>query len=402
MLFTLEALEAAHGDSLLLHYGTPDDPKTIIIDGGPPGNFAKRLEPRLGELRSARVGENPLPIPYLILSHIDDDHVAGVLQLTKELIRAKEDGDPKIVSIQQMWHNSFDDMVKPVPAAPAAITAAVQLASTGAPLPAAFKNVSEEMKLVLATVPQGRQLRNDAAKLGIKVNNGFAGGFVVAPVGSVSSKNVGSGLTLSVAGPRQEQLDALQDDWAKQIKKLKKAGKLKPAELPPMEAVAAEFVDTSVYNLSSIVILAECGGKTMLLTGDARGDFTIEALEESGLKKKGKPLKVDILKMPHHGSWRNIADSFFKDIVADHYVISANGKYDNPDLDTVKSLLKVRPTGGYTVYMTNRHDVKTKKELPAATYLVKNAKKKNVTVVFGDETAAIPSIVIDLGQPLKD
>lgn len=400
MLFTLEALEAAHGDSLLMHYGTPQEPKTIIIDGGPPGNFAKRLQPRLEELRSARVGESPLPIPYLILSHIDDDHVAGVLSLTTELIRAKEDGDPRIVSIQQMWHNSFDDLVKPVAAAPAAIAASIQLASIGAPLPGKFKKMSEEAQLVLATVPQGRQLRNDAAKLGIKVNNGFANGLVVAPAGKAKSKDIGSGLTLTVAGPRQEQLDALQNDWAKQLAKLKKAGKLKPAELS--EAVAAEFVDKSVYNLSSIVVLAECGGKTMLLTGDARGDFTIEALEESGLKKKGKPLKVDILKMPHHGSWRNIADSFFKDIVADHYVISANGKYDNPDLPTVKSLLKVRPKGGYTVYMTNRHHYQTKKELPAATYLVKNAKAKNVTVVFGDETAAIPSIVIDLGQPLKD
>ena len=400
MLFTLEALEAAYGDSLLLHYGTPDAPKTIIIDGGPPGNFARHLQPRLEELRDARVGAAPLPIPYMILSHIDDDHVAGLLSLTKELLRAKADGDPQIVSVQQMWHNSFDDMVKPVAAAPAEVAASFHLAATGAPLPNVYKSASPEAQLVLATVPQGRQLRADAAKLGIRVNSGFADGLVIAPKGKAVSKDVGSGLTLTIAGPRQEQLDALQNDWAKQIKKLKKAGKLKPAEL--MEAVAAEFVDKSVYNLASIVLLAECGGKTMLLTGDARGDYTIEALEASGLKKKGKPLKVDILKLPHHGSWRNIADSFFEDVVADHYVISANGKYDNPDKDTIVSLLKVRPNGGYTVHMTNRHHFQTKKELPAATYLLKHAKQQKVEVVFGDETAKVPSLVIDLWQALKD
>ena len=32
MLFTLEALSAKHGDSLLLHYGKPAAPKLIVID----------------------------------------------------------------------------------------------------------------------------------------------------------------------------------------------------------------------------------------------------------------------------------------------------------------------------------------------------------------------------------
>ena len=36
-VFTLEALQAAHGDALLLHYGTLDNPRLIVIDGGPLG-----------------------------------------------------------------------------------------------------------------------------------------------------------------------------------------------------------------------------------------------------------------------------------------------------------------------------------------------------------------------------
>ena len=34
-LFTLEAIKAKHGDSLILHYGKEDDPRFILIDGGP-------------------------------------------------------------------------------------------------------------------------------------------------------------------------------------------------------------------------------------------------------------------------------------------------------------------------------------------------------------------------------
>ena len=57
MIFSLEALRARHGDSLLLHYGTKSDPKLIVIDGGPSGVFKGALKPRLEALREERGGE---------------------------------------------------------------------------------------------------------------------------------------------------------------------------------------------------------------------------------------------------------------------------------------------------------------------------------------------------------
>jgi beta-lactamase superfamily II metal-dependent hydrolase len=44
---------------------------------------------------------------------------------------------------------------------------------------------------------------------------------------------------------------------------------------------------------------------------------------------------VNVLKVGHHGSERNHTARFFKAITADTYVISANGKYDNPDYNTL-------------------------------------------------------------------
>ena len=46
-----------------------------------------------------------------MLSHIDDDHVVGLVGLTKELVDADEDNKPKLVQILDLWHNSFDDIV---------------------------------------------------------------------------------------------------------------------------------------------------------------------------------------------------------------------------------------------------------------------------------------------------
>lgn len=48
---------------------------------------------------------------------------------------------------------------------------------------------------------------------------------------------------------------------------------------------ATSYVDQSVENLSSIVVVAESGTKTrkrMLLTGDARGDDILEGLKDGG------------------------------------------------------------------------------------------------------------------------
>ena len=81
---------------------------------------------------------------------------------------------------------------------------------------------------------------------------------------------------------------------------------------------------TSIHNLSSLVVLAEFNGKTMLLTGDARGDYIIDSLKEPKLLTNGK-LHVDVLKVPHHGSRRNSAVKFFEMIPARHYVFSAEG-----------------------------------------------------------------------------
>ena len=50
MVFSLEALQAFHGDSLLLHV----DDKLCLIDGGPFRTWATSLRPRLEELRAAR------------------------------------------------------------------------------------------------------------------------------------------------------------------------------------------------------------------------------------------------------------------------------------------------------------------------------------------------------------
>ncbi|HKQ21323.1 MAG TPA: hypothetical protein VJS91_04740, partial [Nitrososphaeraceae archaeon] len=55
--------------------------------------------------------------------------------------------------------------------------------------------------------------------------------------------------------------------------------------------------------------------------------------------KDGK-FYVDILKIPHHGSDRNTSREFFNIISAKYYVISANGRDNNPSLDTLRWIIE--------------------------------------------------------------
>ena len=191
-----------------------------------------------------------------------------------------------------------------------------------------------------------------------------------------------------VHGPNKERLDALEDDWRA---KLKKKPGAKGADL---EELAAEFIDESVYNLSSIVVLARFGGRAMLLTGDARGDDIMDAVRRGGLLDEGR-LHVDLLKVPHHGSDRNVATEFFRAITADHYVISADGRHGNPDLPMLKMLTEARSADGakYTIHMTNRlRNVEKFLER-------EKADGKKFTAVYRDDDAL--SHRIDLGEALK-
>src|SRR5262249_26253660 len=128
---------------------------------------------------------------------------------------------------------------------------------------------------VLASIPQARQLRDDAKVLRWKPNDKFKGKLIMATEGA-KPVTLDGGLKVTVAVPMQPELLALQeahDKWLGEQKKKKEKD---------AKAALAAFVDKSVPNLSSIVLLAELGGKRMLLTGDARGDKILEGMELVG------------------------------------------------------------------------------------------------------------------------
>jgi hypothetical protein len=372
--FTLEALPARYGDCLLLHYGESDKPGLVLIDGGPGKVWEKSLKPRLDALSAAR-GPG-FKINLMMVSHIDDDHVVGLVAFTTAW-RAAPKGKPWPYPVREVWHNSFERIsnAKDINAVTASVTASAGAASIDeVDLEAAGIEDTEERRdalKVLQSVAKGKALRDDIAALGVPTNSGFAGKLVRPGDGPSIPYKLGKELTLHIVAPLPKQLSDLQEEFAKELK--------------PAAALAA-YTDGSVPNLSSIAAVARFNGKTILLTGDARGDFLREGLKQEKLLDASGKLHVDIFKLPHHGSDRNIAADFFRDVTADHYVASADGTFVNPDRPTLEMLIGSRPKEAvYTIHLTYEVaaiDAKRRDEWgdERKSELKKQAKKPNSTV----------------------
>ncbi|MCI0466346.1 MAG: hypothetical protein L0Y57_04975 [Beijerinckiaceae bacterium] len=397
MIFSLDVRRARKGDCLLLHYGSAQDPRLVMIDGGPRGVYGPHLKPRIEEIRKARgldVSE-PLPVDLLMVSHVDDDHIQGILDLTKELLEAKRDRKPQCVQVLSLWHNSFDEIIDHKPDeltasvkhqfGPASVTGSGELpddekaeveeyfagSTPGVPAEEESKLVSSTLK-VLASIEQGFQLRADAEALEFERNPEFGGKLIIAAAGE-APLDMGQGLTVSIAGPMKGEVEALRKKHNQWLKKLKMEGKAPPQAL-------AAYVDKSVPNLSSLVLLAEAKGKTMLLTGDARGDKILQGLELVGLMKKGGKIRVGLLKVPHHGSANNLNNDFFERIIAEHYVFSGNGEHGNPERKALEMLFKARGDENYKIHLTypvDEIDALRKEDWKKEQSKEKNKKKKD-------------------------
>jgi hypothetical protein len=384
-IFKLEVLRAHHGDCLLLHYGTRTKPGLALIDGGPHKVYKPFLRPRIEELRAERGLDeaDPLLVDLMMLSHIDADHVVGLLELTKELITART---KRIVQVSNLWHNSFDDIVgndaKELSRAvhrqfgPASLTGDLSLDALADLLASRDPMAAVDSLMVLASIGQGQDLRSNAEKLEIPLNAEADGELIVA-TDKKKPVDMGKGLKFTVVGPMLPELKKLQGDFAVFLGK--------PKEERESPSGLASFADDSVTNLSSIVVLAQVKDKKILFTGDALGDKVLEGLELTGVIDAGGSLHVDVLKGPHHGSNRNVTPEFFERITADHYVFSGDGDFGNPDRETLEMLAKARGADDYQIHLTypiDEIDVERKKFRDSKNIRPKWSKAKHSLAAF--------------------
>ncbi len=346
-MLQLEALQADDGDCLLLHYDTGGTPGLILIDGGSTGVYRSVLQKRLDQLR----GKKPvLNLRLVVVSHIDADHITGIVDMFRQMSEQVNDGKPPRWKVASLWHNAFEKVVGKHAASASSATVAAAASGTVDLKRLEEKGLQDPKALaVVASVKQGKDLQGYAKKL-TKINAETNGLLVVASDHGRTDIKIAKTLTLSILGPHEAELEDLEQEW----------NKSKAKHSTDEQAAAADYMNRTVPNLSSIVFLAEekaGDGKLtrILLPGDAGGDLILEGLETAGLLDDNKQIKVDVLKVQHHGSNHSVTEDFFRQVIADRYVISGNGKHGIPHMDTLSWLSKARSGEPCDIYMTNRH-----------------------------------------------
>lgn len=97
--------------------------------------------------------------------------------------------------------------------------------------------------------------------------------------------------------------------------------------------------DPSKPNGSSIALLAQYNGKSALLSGDAHADLLEASIGR--LRDAGAPLEIELFKLPHHGSRKNLSKTLLQALSCNNYLVSTSGSYfDHPDPVAMSRLIK--------------------------------------------------------------
>ncbi len=307
MVLKLHVVQAFHGDCFLLEYGTRRS-EFLLIDGGPEDTYDSHLRDVLAEIH-----RNGHDIARVILTHVDGDHVQGLLKFFENL---KSTQQRDSLEVGGLWHNSFSGFM-----------------ARHADEYRGFRDLTNprilsEMGIARAvrTIDEGDYLTKLATNLDLSLNEDFGGKLIASDTAQVVSLG---NIKITILGPTTKQLNDLREQWYQWLR-LAKMSVHNPRSFAASRS--------TVPNLSSIMFLVEDGENRILFTGDGNARTIIEELETNNKMNDNGRLHVDILKIPHHGSRYNVNKTFFKRIIAKKYIISANRRH--PSKKTLEWLVQ--------------------------------------------------------------
>lgn len=360
----LTLLPADKGDCMFLE----SQNTAILIDGGLPDSYVEFVRPFLGKWRQQH--QRPLDLVYL--SHIDQDHIGGVLQLMNDLVdwrvykhkdaNGEEWDKPDFAEppeIARLWHNGFHDLIGENAGEIGSMLAAraTQLINSANP---ELRKLAADYQAIATSIPESIKLssRVSTKQLKIPLNKEFGGllAMVREPPDEIRLNGPSSPL-IRIIGPFAEDLEKLRlkwDDWLRNKKNkqnLRRTRKWRDDEEERFDfsGVVALDIDDELgdrkevteENLASLMLLVEQNGKRILLTGDGHHTDILHGLEHNGAPA-GQGIHVDVLKIQHHGSEHNLDRDFARRVTADNYVICGNGRHENPDLQVLQVLVESR------------------------------------------------------------
>ena len=305
-IFRIDMLPGREGDCLWIEYGDPVRPRRILIDGG------RKLAWNTLKERFASLPADQRKFELLILSHVDADHIEGLLSMLEA---------PDLpVSFNDVWFNGHRHLER--------------VESLGA--------------------KQGEEFTKGIEAKGWDWNAAFDGKSVVIPdSGELPVKTLNEGMKLTLLSPTWPKLEKLEPVWKEELRKagllgveeddtdsaiVESLGALTADEVE--EAAQSDFEpDTSAANGSSICVLAEFDGRRAVLTGDGHAPLLAASLAK--IRANGGPVALDAFKLSHHGSHGTHSVELMKDISARRFLVSTDGsRHKHPHIESIARTVK--------------------------------------------------------------
>ena len=302
-MFEITMMPARQGDCLWIEYGDENQPSIILIDGGMRETAAAIRE----QVLLRKKDEQDLHIELLVVTHIDIDHINGIIELLK---------DPDFpVTFGDIWFNGRPQM--------------------------------EQAYSDILGINQGDELSTLLEAWSLPWNEEFSG----APIylngeGDVHLTTLPGGMNCYVIGPPAGQLKRLADDWLDIIDGVEPSDNEPDDILGRDDTWPAEWKDSSkkdgsVTNASSISLALEYEGRWALLPGDAFADDILDGVNSLAETTGTEIPEFSVFKLSHHCSVKNISEELIQSVPADQYLISTDGTtHKHPDNQALLRLIK--------------------------------------------------------------
>lgn len=371
----IHTFQAYDGDCFLVTVYEPKKEVNLLIDCGNSETYHNSIKPYLLDMSKQR-----RKIDYLILSHIHSDHIGGAIPL---LLDNGSADDPKIIEISNVIYNGFLGLNLEL----------YEKKDCTAQEKRIYQGIISQGQAVLGKNITEKQITLNEelciSKLLIQGNynwntwNKNELGVVVAD--SQMKIDIGNQSYIQFISPNREQLRRMNKKWELYVKRIynripnidnlhirnafeafqwiinnvdyENVQEMVSANVLTKEKI--ERMATSRYsydytdeNMESIAFVLVCGNKKMLFLSDANIEVCRKNLEQI---YGNTPLKINLIKLPHHGSKRNISMRFLKQYYSDSYLISAGETKLRPSMETIAMILVNDYEEDKKIYIVNRN-----------------------------------------------
>lgn len=312
-------LQAENGDAIVLSFLDKDNQqRNILIDGGRETTYFDRVR-RNGPLKIVidNIKQREETIDLLILSHIDNDHIEGVLKWFEMDKTAPE-------LINEVWFNSGEAISKYL-----------------------NKPKNKDLDLFIADgsnvytgVDEGQEFQKYLQKHNLDRDGVIMKGLEWEDFN----------LKINVLGPTHKQLEDLLELYHEETGDVKYTAAGNDWSNNLIDIISEENKpsfrfnqDSSEKNGSSITSLITYMDKRFLLLADSHPKEVCSALKDLGYSKEN-PVDVEFMQVSHHGSKKNNSKELFELVDTQNYVISTNSsRHGHPHKSVIARIVAKNP-----------------------------------------------------------